>query len=102
MNDVVDVVLPCRVAVRIEVSNGIIRATEDRNSNFTNVLSRARCRLCPSNRALLVAIAKRELVVVPSERSQSLGFDFDRVVDVGRSIGSAAISWSGEDSSPLR
>jgi len=54
MDEVVDVVLACGVAVGIEVTVGVVGAREDSETNIGSLVIRKRSSFCSTKRRLVV------------------------------------------------
>lgn len=86
MHNIIHTILPNRISIRIEEAKRIVRTTVHRQIDLAHVIIDPRRRLGPAERALLVAVANIELVVIPRERPQARSLNLDRVVDIAGSI----------------
>jgi len=82
VNHKIDRILPRRVAIRIEETEGVVGTAVYCKTNFGNMVVHGWRSLGLAHDALLVAVADIELVEVSCERLQAGGFNLDSVVDV--------------------
>lgn len=76
MKNIIHRVLACWITVCIEESKGEIAAGINRKPDFGDQVMSLGRRLCTANRAFdFRGITYAELVIISSERFQSLGFD---------------------------
>lgn len=91
MNHEVHIVFPSGVAIRIEEAIGKIRAQVHCQPKRGHIVISSGCCLCATDRASDLAIADTELVLILSEWAKTFSLDFNRVVDITRSVRSATI-----------
>jgi hypothetical protein len=74
------------VSVSVEETEGVVRATVNREANVRDIVISVRRSLRASKRALVVRATDVELVVVRAVRLQVLGLNLDSEVNVGTSV----------------
>lgn len=78
MDDVVVVVLPCSIAIRVVVSSRMVAAREHSKVNLIDVVILPRGSLCPPQVALLIRVANIELVEVLGKRLKTVRLNLYR------------------------
>lgn len=86
MDNIVDVIFACSIAVSIEETGREVGAGIDCESHACHVVVVLWSSLRPANRALHIAIANAELVVVLRKRLEPRSLHFNRVVDIRGSV----------------
>ena len=86
MDHIIHTLLPYGIAIRVEEAERIIRTAVDSHIDLGDFVIHHRHRFRPAKRALVVAIANVELVVVARISFEARRFDLHRVIDIAGSI----------------